>query len=96
MEEAPGFREFTVRPYVFGGITAASGFLLTPYGRIEAAWEIKAGVFRISVTIPANTTAHLFFPLCPSASSASASAALYEPVRVLGSGQHTFAHAWSL
>ncbi len=98
MEEAPGFREFVVRPYVFGGITAASGFRLTPYGRIDAAWEMEAGIFRISITVPANTTAYLFLPLCPSASSASASAsaASCEPVRVLGSGQHTFTHAWSL
>ena len=62
-EEAPGFRRFTVRPYVLGGMKQAQGHRDTLYGRIEAAWTAENGVFRLRLTVPANTRADCFLPV---------------------------------
>ncbi len=57
-EEAPGFRHFTVAPYVFGGITWAKGHYDSPYGRIAVSWETHKGGFVLDLTVPAGTTAY--------------------------------------
>ena len=62
-EEAPGFRRFTVRPYVLGGMKRAQGHRDTPYGRIEAAWTAEDGVFCLQLTVPANTRADCLLPI---------------------------------
>lgn len=66
----PGFRAFTVEPYVFGGITHAEGYRDTPYGRIAIAWTYDDVAtsgdphrFEMSVTVPANTRASMCLPM---------------------------------
>ena len=62
-EEAPGFRRFTICPYVLGGITQAQGYRDTLYGRITVEWTAEAGCFCLDLTIPANTRADCRLPV---------------------------------
>ena len=52
-----------MRPYVLGGMKRAQGHRDTPYGRIEAAWTAEDGVFRLRLTVPANTRADCLLPI---------------------------------
>jgi alpha-L-rhamnosidase len=62
--DATGFKRFVLRPGVCGQpdlrwVKAAHDSL---FGRIESAWEIKAGQLRLQVTVPPNTGATLYLP----------------------------------
>jgi alpha-L-rhamnosidase len=57
----PGYREFSVRPVLGGGITWAQSHVETPYGRIEVRWELTEH-FAIDVTVPMGTTCELQLP----------------------------------
>jgi alpha-L-rhamnosidase len=54
----------------------------TPYGLAECAWAIEAGEFRMTVVVPPNTTARVFFPRSDAA-----------PVEV-GSGTHHWSYPY--
>ena len=66
IRQAPGsagFRELSIRPAILPGITAAAGSYRTPNGLVESAWTRgRGGSFRLSVTIPPNTTATVYVP----------------------------------
>lgn len=61
-EEAPGFKKFSVCPFIFGGITSASGYHQTIYGCIKIAWRLKDDCFELDLTVPANTQAECYIP----------------------------------
>ena len=58
----PGFKKFIVQPEPVAGVTWAKAHHDSPYGRIESAWTTEAGVFRLDVTVPPNTTARIAIP----------------------------------
>lgn len=60
--EVPAYKRSLIRPRPGGGITSARARLLTSYGRLETDWRLENGVFTLSVTIPANTTAAVCLP----------------------------------
>jgi alpha-L-rhamnosidase len=71
--ENPGFQEFFIKPQVVGDPSAPEGSVAarlswvkahhdSPYGRIESAWKIKDGNFKLNVTVPPNSTATVFIP----------------------------------
>ncbi|MFJ2172371.1 alpha-L-rhamnosidase [Streptomyces sp. NPDC087851] len=59
---APGFRKIIVRPRPGGGVTEASGRFDSLYGPVTTRWKAGAGGFRLTVTLPANTTAEVWIP----------------------------------
>ncbi len=59
---APGYRVFHVEPVMGGGITGASTWQDTPYGRLEVAWRVVAGRFRLEVTKPEQCRGLLVLP----------------------------------
>ncbi|WP_314220444.1 family 78 glycoside hydrolase catalytic domain [Streptomyces zaehneri] len=61
-EDAPGYRRFTVAPRPGGGLTRARAEHHSPYGPIRSSWHIEDGRFRLSVTVPPGTTAHVVLP----------------------------------
>ncbi|MBW8481254.1 family 78 glycoside hydrolase catalytic domain [Actinomadura parmotrematis] len=76
-EDVPAYRRFRVAPQPGGGLTHAEVTYDCPYGRIEVAWRLADGRFRLDVTVPPGTTAEIVLP-----GGARAEA---------GPGSHTFA-----
>jgi alpha-L-rhamnosidase len=62
LPEAPGWKKFRIAPVPGGGLTSAATTLDTPYGPAAAAWKIEAGMMRLTVRIPANTSAEVVLP----------------------------------
>jgi alpha-L-rhamnosidase len=61
-EKAPGYKHIIIRPRPGGGITFAKGELESMYGRIASSWRLEDSRFRLSVAVPANTTATVYIP----------------------------------
>lgn len=61
-DEHPGYEHFILRPIPGGGLTWAKGSYNSIRGKIETAWSVENGGFKLDVTIPANTTATVFVP----------------------------------
>lgn len=57
-----GYREFRIRPVPGGGLTYAKASILTPYGEACSEWEMRDGLFVLSVQIPVSTTCYLTLP----------------------------------
>ncbi len=57
-----GYRRFSVRPLVGGGVTRAHGAVETPYGRAAVDWSIENGSFFIRVQAPVGTRCDLTMP----------------------------------
>ena len=60
--DAPGFREFELRPIIGGSLTWAEGSYKTPYGTIRSRWEREGKHFVYICTVPEGTTARLTLP----------------------------------
>lgn len=60
--DAPGFREFELKPVVGGSLTWAEGSYKTRYGVIRSRWERDGAKILYSCEIPENTTARLTLP----------------------------------
>ncbi|MFZ9630060.1 MAG: family 78 glycoside hydrolase catalytic domain [Ilumatobacteraceae bacterium] len=58
----PGYRAFRVAPRPGGGITRASTWHDSPFGRIDVAWHIEGAEGHLSVTVPAGTVARVEVP----------------------------------
>jgi alpha-L-rhamnosidase len=59
---APGYKHTLVEPHPGGGLTSARASLQSMYGEVTSAWELQDGGLRLSMTIPANTTAAVRLP----------------------------------
>lgn len=66
--DQPGFKHFTLKPFIPDGLEWASGSLETVKGTIRSAWKHKGRTFTWSIDIPANSEALV----CVPATSASA------------------------
>ncbi len=60
--DAPGFKEFELRPVLGGSLTRAEGSYKTRYGTIESHWEREGKRFVYTCTVPEGTTARLTLP----------------------------------
>lgn len=60
--DAPGFREFELRPIIGGSLTWAEGVYKTRFGAIRSRWEKKADRICYTFTIPEGTAAHVILP----------------------------------
>ncbi len=70
-----GYRTFTVKPLVGGGISAATGKVRCLYGEIISAWKVERETLTLTVTVPVNARAKVI---------------LGENTHAVGSGTHTF------
>jgi len=52
----PGYRRFTVRPLVGGGLTWVQGGVRTPYGQISVEWRVEGENFTLSLQVPMGST----------------------------------------
>jgi len=60
--EHPGYKHFTIRPGIGGGLTWARGELKALYGNIVSDWKIEKGRLHLEVEVPVNTTATIILP----------------------------------
>lgn len=57
-----GFEKIQIKPQLAGNISSASASYHSIHGWIKCDWERKGVDFELNVTIPANTTATIYFP----------------------------------
>jgi alpha-L-rhamnosidase len=60
--DQPGFQKIIIRPAFVDGLDWADGSYATWRGTIESAWERTRDGIVLTVSIPANTTAHIYLP----------------------------------
>lgn len=53
---SPGYQTFVVEPMPGGGLTSASTWHVSPYGRIDVSWRLVEGKIKVDVTAPAECT----------------------------------------
>lgn len=63
LEEAPGFKEFLVRPYPLAELKEASGSHETLYGTVVVGWKMDYETFTLRLVVPANTLARCELPV---------------------------------
>ncbi|QBD76857.1 alpha-L-rhamnosidase [Ktedonosporobacter rubrisoli] len=53
----PGYKHASFQPQPGAGLTAASASYQSLYGEVASSWQLADGHFRLTVTVPANTSA---------------------------------------
>lgn len=73
-----GYKKFSVKPVIGGGLTSAEGHTETPYGTIGCKWNIdkKTRKFTLTVSVPVSTECDITLP--------------DGSVNTVGSGEYTF------
>ncbi|MFV0465362.1 MAG: family 78 glycoside hydrolase catalytic domain [Lachnospiraceae bacterium] len=61
LENEPGYKYFTIQPVLGVGISEASAFIETTYGRIRSEWKMDEDFVTYEFEIPANTKAEILF-----------------------------------
>lgn len=83
--EIPGFKKFTLRPYIRRGLDSARASYRTMHGEIVSDWKVVDGKLNWSIRIPANTTARVFVPgKAETVSESGTAVEKAEGIRVLG------------
>ncbi|MFD8521344.1 family 78 glycoside hydrolase catalytic domain [Streptomyces capillispiralis] len=90
-----GYAELLIDPAVEGDMTSASGSYRTPYGTARTDWARTADTFRLTVDVPAGSTAEVHVPAAGGRAEAPEGARLLrvtgeEAVYQVGSGHWTF------
>ena len=62
MEEFPGFKRVRIRPRPVGDLAWVEGSHDSLHGPVAVRWERDGNLFRLKVTIPANTSAEIWLP----------------------------------
>ncbi len=58
----PGFQTFIISPEIIDGLDAASGYHISPYGRIQSSWKRTNKQIALNVTVPFNSQARIELP----------------------------------
>jgi alpha-L-rhamnosidase len=58
----PGYKEILVRPVPGASLTHAAVTYNSPYGKIEASWQLKEKDFTLQLLVPPNTKAYIVLP----------------------------------
>jgi alpha-L-rhamnosidase len=61
-EASPGYKEIKIAPRPGGKLTNATAELNTLYGSARSSWKIENNTFKLSVTVPVNTSATIVLP----------------------------------
>ncbi|WP_327180717.1 family 78 glycoside hydrolase catalytic domain [Streptomyces sp. NBC_01334] len=90
-----GYAELLIDPAVEGDLTSASGSYRTPYGLARTDWARTDGRFRLTVEVPAGSTAEIHVPTGDGRATAPEGTHLVratatEAVYAVGSGHWSF------
>lgn len=58
----PGFKQVIMKPEVLNGLDFVEASYQSPYGKIESHWQTKGNNFSWAISIPANSSALVYFP----------------------------------
>jgi alpha-L-rhamnosidase len=61
-EEAPGYKQITIKPTIGGNLDNVAADYETNYGKVSSHWKLDGGYLLLDVEIPANTTATIYIP----------------------------------
>ncbi|MFE9964569.1 alpha-L-rhamnosidase [Streptomyces sp. NPDC005525] len=94
---APGFRKILVRPRPGGGVTEAEGRYDSVRGPVTTRWKLDGEGFRLTLTVPANTTAEVWIPAAEAAQVTHGTSKFLRmedgcAVFAAGSGTHRFSN----
>ncbi len=59
----PGYQAIRFDPFVPPNVEHAGATIMSPYGRLEGAWDCAGGSLDMHVTIPPNTTGEIRVPI---------------------------------
>ncbi|MFG3257285.1 family 78 glycoside hydrolase catalytic domain [Streptomyces sp. NPDC048172] len=59
---SPGYRRVLIRPRPGGGVGESKARFDSPYGPVTTHWTLTDDTFRLTVTLPVNTTAEIWIP----------------------------------
>ncbi|MEC5146469.1 family 78 glycoside hydrolase catalytic domain [Chitinophaga sp. 212800010-3] len=62
-ENAPGFRNILLHPFFPAELEHFEASHYSPYGAITTSWKREGAAIRYSVSVPANATADIYFPV---------------------------------
>ncbi|MEO8414759.1 MAG: alpha-L-rhamnosidase C-terminal domain-containing protein [Ginsengibacter sp.] len=102
-DNSVAFKNIVIRPEPVGNITSSKATYQSAYGLIASVWKKETQLFKLKVTIPANTSVTIYLPADASSVIKEGNASIrnrndiklagYEkgktPVKV-GSGRYTF------
>ncbi|MEU1304850.1 family 78 glycoside hydrolase catalytic domain [Streptomyces shenzhenensis] len=96
--DSVGYAKLLIDPAVEGDMTSASGSYTTPYGVARTEWRRESGRFRLTVDVPAGSTAEVHVPADTGHAEAPVGAHLLrtegsDAVYEVGSGHWTFRSA---
>lgn len=57
-----GYKTFKIAPQPGGGLTSASGEIISPFGLLFSNWKIADGIFNIEIEVPVSTQCQLNMP----------------------------------
>ena len=57
-----GYKEFSVKPVLGGGLTYAKAHVKTPYGTAGSEWRLEGTKFTLKVTVPVSCTCRVTLP----------------------------------
>ena len=100
-EDAPGYKQITIKPHLGGNFTFANLDYEIPYGKISSHWKVDSTKFSLDVQVPANTTATVYIPAKDSNSLTEGGKPLSNDIKVdgmedgyvkleVGSGNYSF------
>ncbi|MFC7807318.1 alpha-L-rhamnosidase C-terminal domain-containing protein [Streptomyces olivaceus] len=94
-EDSVGYAKLLVDPAVEGDMTSAAGSYRTPYGVARTDWRRSGDRFRLTVDVPAGSSAEVRVPASGKPARAPKGARLLrlsgqEAVYEVGSGRWTF------
>lgn len=85
----PGFKKISIRPYISERISFAEGQYASVRGNIRCRWERDGISTKLSVTVPANTSAEVFLPGAKTAAVTESGHALTEDenIRIISAAE---------
>jgi alpha-L-rhamnosidase len=88
-EQQPGFRNILLKPNFVSGLDHFSASHDGPMGKISSAWKREKGFVSYKVTVPANSTATLYFPVTGQEKAYEGAKLLNRKIQ-LSSGSYSF------
>jgi len=85
----PGFKHVLLKPHFINSLDHFNGETEGPYGKIKTSWKRQEGKIVYQVTVPANSTATIYFPLTGGKQAFEKGKLLGNSVKI-GAGSYSF------